>query len=253
MNINELKAIVTGAASGIGRCMALELARGGAAVVGGDVDEDGLAELRQEAQGLPGRIIPLLVDVSREDAVNAFVKQAVDALDGVNLLVNNAGTLRDGLLATREDDWVRKLPTAQWRAVIETNLTGPYLLSREVAAAMLERQIRPGLIVNISSVTREGNPGQSNYAASKAGLDALTRTWGLELAQYGIRVGGIAPGLTDTPMLATMDAAHRQDLIAKLPLGRIGRPYEIWLALKFIIECDFFTARVVDVDGGMAF
>jgi len=253
MNVNELKAIVTGAASGIGRCMALELARGGAIVVGGDIDEDGLAELEQEAKGLPGKIHTSVVDVSREDAVNAFVRDAVDTLDGVNLLVNCAGTLRDGLLATREDDWVRKLPTAQWRAVIETNLTGPYLLSREVAVAMLERQIIPGLIVNISSVTREGNPGQSNYAASKAGLDALTRTWGLELAQYGIRVGGIAPGLTDTPMLATMDEEHRQQLIDKLPLGRIGQPYEIWLALKFIIDCDFFTGRVVDVDGGMAF
>jgi 3-oxoacyl-[acyl-carrier protein] reductase len=253
MNINELKGIVTGAASGIGRRMALELARGGAAIVAGDIDEDGLAELQREAQGLPGSIHIRPVDVSREDAVNSFVRDAVEALDGINLLVNAAGTLRDGLLATKEDDWVRKLPTAQWRAVIETNLTGPYLLSREVAVSMLERGIKPGLIVNISSVTREGNPGQSNYAASKAGLDALTRTWGLELAQYGIRVGGIAPGLTDTPMLATMDEAHRQDLIAKLPLGRIGTPYEIWLALRFIIECDFFTGRVVDVDGGMAF
>jgi 3-oxoacyl-[acyl-carrier protein] reductase len=253
LNINELKAIVTGAASGIGRCMALELVRGGAAVMGGDIDEDGLLEWQHEAKGLPGRAIPLVVDVSREDAANAFVKDAVDKLDGVNLLVNNAGTLRDGLLATLEDGWVRKLPTAQWRAVIETNLTGPYLVSREVAAAMLERQIRPGLIVNISSVTREGNPGQSNYAASKAGLDALTRTWGLELAKHGIRVGGIAPGLTDTPMLATMDAQHRRDLIAKLPLGQVGRPYDIWLALRFIIECEFFNARVVDVDGGMAF
>lgn len=253
MKINEVKAIVTGAASGIGRCMALELLRGGATVVGGDIDEDGLLEWQHEAKSLPGRAIPLFVDVSREDAVNAFVKDAVGQMDGINLLVNNAGTLRDGLLATPEEGWVRKLPTAQWRAVLETNLTGPYLLSREVAAAMLERQIRPGLIVNISSVTREGNPGQSNYAASKAGLDALTRTWGLELARYGIRVGGIAPGLTDTAMLATMDKKHRDELIAKLPLGKVGQPYDLWLALRFIIECEFFNARVVDVDGGMAF
>jgi len=253
LNINEVKAIVTGAASGIGRCMALELLRGGATVVGGDIDEDGLLEWQHEAKGLPGQAIPLFVDVSREDAVNAFVKDAVGHMDGINLLVNNAGTLRDGLLAAPEDGWVRKLPTAQWRAVIETNLTGPYLLSREVATAMLQRQISPSLIVNISSVTREGNPGQSNYAASKAGLDALTRTWGLELAQYGIRVGGIAPGLTDTPMLATMDAQHRNELIAKLPLGKVGQPYDVWLALRFIIECEFFNARVVDVDGGMAF
>jgi len=102
-------------------------------------------------------------------------------------------------------------------------------------------------------VTRSGNPGQSNYAASKAGLDAQTRTWALELAPHGIRVGGVAPGVIDTPILGNMDEAHARALFDKVPIGRIGVPYEIWLAVKFIIECDYFTGRTIDVDGGANF
>ena len=124
------------------------------------------------------------------------------------------------------------MPTAQWRSVIDVNFTGPYLVTREVVAQMLERDVRPGLVVNISSISGAGNAGQSNYAASKAGLDALTRTWSLELAPHGIRVAGIAPGLIDTPMTERI---------------------EIWQSLRFPIECDFFTGRTVSVDGDANF
>lgn len=250
MDIADARAIVTGAASGIGRCFALELCRAGAAVVGADIDKAGLGRLASDAAGARGRVDTVVCDVSREDAVRSCIQQAIGALGSVNLLVNNAAILRDGLLVSREDTFVRKLPTAQWRAVLETNLTGPYLMAREVAAHMLERQVRPALLVNISSLTREGNVGQSNYSASKSALDALTRTWALELAPHGIRVGGIAPGLVDTPMLAALAAGERDALEAKVPLGRVGQPREIWLALRFIIECDFFTGRVIAVDGG---
>lgn len=250
MDVADARAIVTGAASGIGRCFALELSTAGAAVVAADIDRVGLERLAADAAGARGRVDTFVCDVSREDAVRPFVQQAIGALGSVNLLVNNAAILRDGLLVSREDTFVRKLPTAQWRAVLETNLTGPYLMTREVAAHMLERQVRPALLVNISSLTREGNVGQSNYSASKSALDALTRTWALELAPHGIRVGGIAPGLVDTPMLATLAAAEREGLEARVPLGRVGQPREIWLALRFIIECDFFTGRVIAVDGG---
>ena len=109
------------------------------------------------------------------------------------------------------------------------------------------------MIVNISSLSRAGNPHQSGYSASKAGLDACTRTWALELAQYGIRVAGIAPGLVDTPMLGQLAEATRHSLIAGIPLQRIGTPYEMWLALRFIIECDYFTGRVIEIDGGSTF
>jgi 3-oxoacyl-[acyl-carrier protein] reductase len=102
-------------------------------------------------------------------------------------------------------------------------------------------------------MTRSGNPGQSNYSASKAGLDALTRTWALELAPWGLRVAGIAPGLTETPILNYVSPEVQAEIIAKIPLGRMAKPYEIWLAMRFIIECDYFTASTIDVDGGAMF
>lgn len=254
MKLEEACAIVTGAASGIGRCCCLALARSGARVVAGDVQAAGLRSLEEEARGLPGRLIALPLDVTQETAVKAFVAEAVRRAGPVNTLVNCAGVLRDGWLVSRDaEGFVRKLPTAQWKSVMEVNLNGPYLLAREAVAQMLEGGVRPGLVVNISSITRAGNPGQSAYSASKAALDALTRTWALELASFGVRAAGIAPGLTDTPMAEQVPETARQEMLAKIPLGRPGRPEEIWLALRFIIECDYFTGRVIEVDGGANF
>jgi 3-oxoacyl-[acyl-carrier protein] reductase len=253
VKLGDVRAIVTGAASGIGRQFALQLARSGANLVAVDVDADGLRSVSREAQGASGRLLTAQLDVTREDEVKAGVEDALARLEGLDTLVNCAGILRDGLLVAPEEEWVRKLPTAQWKAVIDTNLTGPYLMAREVAASMLRRRVRQGLIVNVSSVTSKGNPGQSNYSASKAGLDALTRTWALELAPHGIRVAGIAPGLIDTPMLAAMSPEQRERLLEQVPLARVGTTEEIWLALEFIVRCDYFTARVIDVDGGATF
>src|SRR5258708_7893985 len=202
MQIASLTALVTGAANGIGRCFVLELLRAGATVMAGDVDERGLETLEASAKALPGRLAVGRVDVSNEAQVKTFIGDLEARFGNPNLLVNNAGILRDGLLVSREDGFVRKLPTAQWKSVLDVNLTGPYLMAREAAALMVEHGVRPALIVNVSSITSGGNPGQSNYAAAKAGLDADTRTWALELAPYGIRVAGIAPGLTNTPMAA---------------------------------------------------
>ena len=253
MNIKDLKCIVTGGARGLGKCFVIELARQGAQVVTGDIDEDGLLDVEEETKELPGNVTSFPLDVANEDTVKTFVEKAFEETGGINALVNNAGVLRDGLLVKKEDGWIRKLPTVQWKAVLDINLSGPFYMAREVSLKMLEANICPGLIVNISSVTRSGNPGQSNYSASKAGLDADTRTWALELAPHGIRVGGIAPGVVDTPILENMDEKHQTELFSKIPVGRIGTPFEIWLALKFIIECDYFTGRIVDVDGGANF
>jgi 3-oxoacyl-[acyl-carrier protein] reductase len=250
MLLEEVRAIVTGAAKGLGKKFSLELAKAGARVVAGDVDTSGLDELKAESTNLTGKIFIQELDVRQESSVVNFIHGAAEHLNGINVLVNNAGILRDGLLAKYDGGWTRKLPTAQWKQVLDANLTGPYLMTREIAANMLENGTRPGVIVNISSISSHGNPGQSNYAASKAGLDACTRTWALELAKYGIRVGGIAPGAIDTPMFRSLSEEVRESLTAANPLGRIGLPHDIWLALKFVIECDYFTGRVIEVDGG---
>lgn len=253
MQLEQVRAIVTGAASGIGRCFATELARHGASVAAVDVNTSGLEELQAETKDLSGEVITTQLDVTNESAVVLFMNKVSEKFGGVNVLVNNAAILRDGPLAKKEGGWTRKLPTAVWKQVIEVNLTAPYFLAREMVAGALQQPQGSGLIVNISSLSRAGNPHQSNYSASKAGLDACTRTWALELAQYGIRVAGIAPGLVDTPMLGQLGEETRNSLIAGIPLQRIGTPHEIWLALKFIIECDYFTGRVIEVDGGSTF
>jgi len=252
MQLDQVRAIVTGAASGLGRCFAKELALNGALVAAVDVNTTGLEELDAETKNLKGKVFSTQLDVSHESSVVLFMNKISEQF-GINVLVNNAGILRDGPLAKKEGGWTRKLPTAVWKQVIDVNLTGPYFLARELVADALQRERHACVIVNISSLSRAGNPDQSNYAASKAGLDACTRTWALELAPYGIRVGGIAPGLVDTPMLSQLAEETRRALIAGIPLQRIGTPREIWLALKFIIECDYFTGRVIEVDGGSTF
>jgi 3-oxoacyl-[acyl-carrier protein] reductase len=250
MQIGDVRAVVTGAASGIGRCLALELARGGAAVFAGDMNDAGLRTLEEEAAELTGSLATGRVDISLEPSVRAFVEEAGKRLGGINVLVNNAAVLLDGLLVKRDGKWTRKLPLAQWKRVVDTNLTGSFLTAREVGAVMLESG-GPGLIVNLSSVFRWGNEGQTAYAASKGGLDAVTRTWAMELASSGIRVAGIAPGLIDTPILDNIAPDTRATLEQRIPVGRIGRPEEIWLALKFIIECEYFNGSILEVDGGL--
>lgn len=250
MQIADARALVTGAASGLGYRFALELARAGARVAGVDVDAEGLRRLAAEAAPLPGRVETLVGDISDEAAVKAFVREAGERLEGINALVNNAAVLMDGLLVEDDDGWIKRLPTVQWRRALEVNLTGQFLVAREVAAQMLERGERDGVIVNISSLARSGNVGQSVYGASKAGLDSATRTWARELARYGIRVASIAPGVIQTPILDHISDQARAELLAAIPVGRFGDPFEVWQALRFVLECGFFTGRVIELDGG---
>jgi 3-oxoacyl-[acyl-carrier protein] reductase len=250
MQLGDVRALVTGAASGLGYRFALELARAGAAVAAVDVNGDGLRQLADAAAPLPGGVETLVGDVADEAAVKGFVREAAERLEGINVLVNNAALLLDGLLVTEEDGWVRRLPTAQWRKVLDVNLTGQFLVAREVAAEMLERREPEGVIVNLSSLARAGNAGQSGYGASKAALESATRTWALELAPHRIRVASIAPGVIQTPILEHVSEEARAHLLEAIPLGRFGDPCEVWLALRFIIECGFFTGRSIEVDGG---
>ncbi|ABS28582.1 SDR family oxidoreductase [Anaeromyxobacter sp. Fw109-5] len=247
MELSDLKVIVTGAARGMGAHFARRLAETGAAVAAGDVDEPGLAEL-------PAGVHRRRLDVSDERDVQAFVAWAAQAMGGLNGLVNNAGIIRDGLLVRRDraTGEISTLPRADWDAVIGVNLTGATLMVREVAAAMARAGTRPGVIVNMSSIARHGNRGQSNYVAAKAALAANTVTWARELAPFGIRVAAIAPGMIETPMTQGMNQKARDALVAMIPVGRIGVPEDVWRALRFIVECDYFDGRCVDVDGGLS-
>src|SRR5262249_43558529 len=179
---------------------------------------------------------------------------ADEQMGGLNVLINNAAILRDGLLVKKDrvTGEVKRLPTEQWRAVLDVNLTGATLMAREFVARMVERDQRPGVILNMSSLARFGNRGQSNYVASKAAVAANTVTWAREFAPFGIRVGAISPGMVETPMTQGMNQKARDALVAAVPVGRPGVPEDIWLAVKFIIECDYFDGRVIDVDGGLS-
>lgn len=253
MNIQDLKIIVTGAASGMGREFALQLVRGGANVAAWDMNPDGLASLKSEAEGAPGKLFPFRADVSNEAEVTARIQESFDAMGGLNGLINNAGIFRDSLLVKedKETGTVKKMSLASWNAVIAVDLTGPFLCAREFAAKVIESKTKGAVIVNISSVARHGNPGQSNYSAAKAGLVADTKLWGVELARYGIRVGAVAPGFVDTPILQGMRPDVLEGMLKGVPLRRAAKPHEVWLAVKFILECDYFTGRCVDVDGGL--
>ena len=253
MKLSDLKIIVSGGAQGMGRHFALRLAEAGATVAIGDVNEAGLAETVELVKG-PGKIVARKLDVSNEEDVAAFVDWAHGAMGGLNGLINNAGILRDGLLVKkdRETGAVVKMSKEQWDAVIGVNLTGATFLARDVVAKMVETGTKPGVIVNMSSIARHGNRGQSNYTAAKAALAANTKTWSLEFARFGIRVGAIAPGMIETPMTQGMNQKARDALVSMIPVGRIGEPEDIWLAVKFVLECDYFNGRTIDVDGGLS-
>jgi 3-oxoacyl-[acyl-carrier protein] reductase len=247
MELDKLKIIITGGAQGMGAHFAERLQAAGAKVAVGDVAEDKL-------EALPAGIARRKLDVSNEADVVSFVEWAHKELGGLNGLINNAGILRDGLLVKKDRTTgaITKLSTAQWDQVIGVNLTGATLMVREVVAKMAETDTKPGVIVNMSSIARHGNRGQSNYVAAKAALAANTVTWAKEFAAFGIRVGAIAPGMVETPMTQGMNQKARDGLIAAIPVGRVGVPEDLWLAVKFVLECDYFNARTIDVDGGLS-
>ncbi len=253
VQIQDVRAIVTGAASGMGRVFAMEIARGGGQVVAADLQAQALAQLCQEAEGLPGRIFSQVANVAREEDVATLMSNAHQQMGGLNVLVNNAGIFRDGLLVRpdKETGAVKKMSLEQWNQVIAVDLTGPFLCTRDFAAKMIETRCPKSVVVNISSVARHGNPGQSNYSAAKAGLVADTALWGKELARFGVRVGAVAPGFVDTPILQGMRPEMLQKMLAGVPLNRAGSPEEVWTGVKFIIECEYFTGRCLDIDGGL--
>lgn len=253
MEIKDAKIIVTGAASGMGRHFALRLAELGAAVAAADLSEEGLASLAAEAEGMAGSIATFKTNVASEDDVVALIQGAAQAMGGLNGLVNNAGIFRDGMLVKqdRETGAIKKMSLKNWQTVIDVDLTGPFLCTREFAAYMLENKVKDSVVVNISSVSRHGNRGQSNYSAAKAGLVADTKLWAQELARHGVRVAAIAPGFIKTPLLEGMRPEMLEKIVSGVPVRRLGTPEEIFMGIKFIIECGYFTGRCLDIDGGL--
>jgi 3-oxoacyl-[acyl-carrier protein] reductase len=233
--------------------MALRLCQAGAQVAIGDVNAQGLADTLELARGGSGKLHARTLDVTQDEDVRSFVEWAHGAMGGLNALVNNAGILRDGLLVKkdRHTGQLSVLPRENWDAVLAVNLTGATMLVREVVRKMVETGTRPAVVVNMSSIARHGNRGQSNYVAAKAALAANTFTWAREFAAFGVRVTAVAPGMIDTPMTRGMNAKAREALVSAIPVGRIGEPEDIWRAVQFCIECDYFNGRTLDVDGGL--
>lgn len=251
MDVRDKTVVVTGAGRGIGRAIALGLAKRGAHLALFDLNAQDLdATVAQCAeQGAPAR--GYRVDVADEPQVTTAMNEVARDFGRLDGLVNNAGIVRDALLVKVKDGAVvGRMSLEQWNAVMRVNLTGVFLCGREAAAHMIEFG-HGGVIVNISSISRAGNAGQSNYSATKAGVASMAVVWAKELARYGIRTGSIAPGFTHTDILATMRPEVLDKLTAPVPLKRLGRPEEIAQAVCFIFENDFFTGRCIEVDGGL--
>jgi 3-oxoacyl-[acyl-carrier protein] reductase len=250
VNIAEQRVIVTGAASGLGLAFARRLASRGARVWGLDRDDAAIEDVR--GGGIGQGITFVHCDVGVEADVAAAVAEVEAQAGGITVLVNNAAVLRDQALVSKLGRTIRKHSLAEWEETLRSNLTGTFLMAREVAEAML-RARRPGLIVNVSSISRAGNPGQSAYAASKAAVDALTVTWSQELAIYGIRVVALAPGFIETSMTTRIPPVFLERIRERTPLGRFGTLDEFGHVIEFIVENDYLNGKVLELDGGLRF
>ena len=237
-------ALVTGASRGIGRAIAKEFASQGAKVALCARSVDALQAVADEIAAAGGCAQPFALDVSSADGVRAVVEAVTEHLGRLDILINNAGIPRDGLIARMKDD--------AWEEVLNTNLRGAFYLTRAAAKIMMRQ--RCGKIVNISSVVGlTGNPGQANYAASKAGLIGMTRSVAKELGSRNIQVNAIAPGFIVTDMTDSLPEALKAKLLEQIPLGRLGQPEEIAKAALFLASdwSDYVTGQVLAVCGGL--
>jgi 3-oxoacyl-[acyl-carrier protein] reductase len=237
-------ALVTGAAQGIGKAIALLLARNGADLVVSDINLDKAEETTKEIQALGRKALAVKVDVANLEDVERMVQTVMQQFHQIDILVNNAGIARDKLILrmTEED----------WDAVLDVNLKGTFNCTKAVIRHMLKQ--KSGRIVNIASVVGEmGNAGQANYSASKAGVIGFTKTIAREFAQRGINVNAIAPGYIETPMTDALPEKVKEELKRMIPMERLGRPEEIAEAVLFLVSAssNYITGQVLNVNGGI--
>ena len=249
MEIKGRICAVTGAGRGLGCRIASMLAAEGAKVYVCDVSEEAFSGFRDKAKTEGWDIDFSACDVSDEASVGAFFTRIAERESRLDVLVNNAGITRDGLLLKIKDGQVSKMPLKDFQSVINVNLTGVFLCGREAAALMAAGP--GGVIINLSSVSRAGNFGQTNYSAAKAGVDAMTVTWSKELARNNIRAAAIAPGYINTEMVAAIKPEALDKIRAQIPLRRLGEMDEIARTVRFIIENDFVNGRILEIDGGL--
>lgn len=251
MDLQGKVIVVTGAGQGIGRALATCFAGAGANVALIDLQAATLAETQRQCEALGARVWSHACNVSDEVAVEQTMEAIVADAGRLDGLINNAGILKDALLVKVKDgEVVNRMSLAQWQAVIDVNLTGVFLCGRAAAERMI-RLGNGGVIINISSISRHGNAGQTNYSAAKAGVAAMAVVWAQELGRYGIRAAAIAPGFVATDILSAMKPEMLDRMLAPVPLKRLGEAAEIARAARFILESDFFTGRCLDLDGGL--
>ncbi|SAL74172.1 3-ketoacyl-ACP reductase [Caballeronia arvi] len=244
MSLENQVAIVTGASRGIGRAIALELAKQGATVIGTATSESGAAGIGEALQQAGAKGRGAVLNVNDAASSDAFIDGIVKEFGGLNILVNNAGITKDQLAMRMKDD--------EFDAVIDTNLRAVFRLSRAVLRPMMKA--RGGRIINITSVVgSSGNPGQANYAAAKAGVAGMTRALAREIGSRGITVNCIAPGFIDTDMTKVLPEEQRAALTATIPLGRLGAPEDIAHAVAFLASpfAGYITGTTLHVNGGM--
>lgn len=242
MRLADKVALVTGSGSGIGRAIADRFAREGAIVIVNDVVEQHAQDALKEIQKHSLKSSLSLFDVTKDAQVKSAVEQIIKQYGRIDVLVNNAGVLRDNYLT--------KMPEQDWDFVLNVNLKGPFLCCRAIVPQMMKQ--KDGRIVNISSRAYLGNRGQANYSSSKGGLVSLTRTLAIELGSFGIRLNAIAPGLIDTPLVRSLRPDVLEKLIAAQPTKTMGSTQDIASAALFLVsdEARFITGEVLHVDGG---
>ena len=251
MDISRSVIVITGAAQGLGQTMAMALAQKGATLALVDLNPEKLAQCQSACleNGSPN-VATYLCNVADEAQVESTFAEIPKDLGGLNGLINNAGILRDGLLIKSSDQGLKKMSLQHWQSVIDVNLTGVFLCGREFALQAIEHK-QNGCIINISSISRAGNMGQSNYSAAKAGVASLSVAWAKELARYGIRANSIAPGFIETDMTAQIQPEVLSKITANIPLRRMGQPQEIAHSVVYLLENEYMSGRIIEVDGGL--